>query len=308
MSEHRILHIESPAWVGLDTGRLCIRAEGRGDYFAAVEDVAALCLSHPAITVTSRALQALAAKGAIVLVSDESHLPTALMQPLAANTQTAMRVRTQAEWLLAHPGHAEDVWARIVSAKLSMQAECLKRRNLNGHLRLRRLAERVEPGDAANLEGQGARHYWKHLFPDQDFRREKRGASDHLNAKLNYGYAVLRALVARHLALAGLVPALGIHHRGPLNAFNLADDLMEPFRPLVDALVFDYLLDESALGKEQKRVLLGIIERTVTMSDGRKYRLHAALDRMAQSLCRLMVAGGRATALLVPTGEGDGSQ
>ncbi|RMG56160.1 MAG: hypothetical protein D6717_06985, partial [Gammaproteobacteria bacterium] len=94
MSEHRILHIESPAWVGLDTGRLCIRAEGRGDYFAAVEDVAALSLSHPAITVTSRALQALAAKGAIVLVSDESHLPTALMQPLAANTQTAMRVRT----------------------------------------------------------------------------------------------------------------------------------------------------------------------------------------------------------------------
>jgi len=307
MSEHRILHIESPAWVGLDTGRLCIRAEGREAYFTAVEDVAALSLSDPAITVSSRALQALAAVGAVVLISDESHLPTAMMQPLRANTQTAMRVRRQAEWRLAHPGHAEVVWTRIVTAKLRMQAACLKRRNLKGHLRLRRLADQVGHGDPANLEAQGARHYWKHLFPDRNFRREKRGAVDHLNAKLNYGYAVLRALMARHVALAGLTPALGIRHRGPLNAFNLADDLMESFRPLVDALVCDRLLEDSSLGRQQKRVLLGIIERTVVMSDGRTHRMHAALERMVQSLCRLMdEASG--DALLVPTGEGDGGQ
>ncbi|MDX8410936.1 MAG: type II CRISPR-associated endonuclease Cas1 [Mariprofundaceae bacterium] len=306
MSEHRILHIESPAWVGLDTGRLCIRTKERDDYFTAVEDVAALSLSDPAITVSVQALQSLAAAGAVVLVADSSHLPTALMQPLQANTQTAVRVRQQAEWCLAHPKHAEAIWSEVVAAKLRMQADSLRQRNLNGHLRLFRLANQVKQGDPSNLEAQGARHYWKHIFPDRDFRREKRGAIDHLNSKLNYGYAILRALVARHLALAGLVPSLGIKHRGPVNAFNLADDLMEPFRPLIDGLIYDHLLEKSSLDTEQKRVLLGLMEMNVNMSDGKAYRIHAALDRMVQSLCRIM--SDDSTALLVPVSEGDGQE
>jgi len=306
VSENRILHIESPAWVGLDTGRLCVRAEGRNDYFSAVEDVAALSLSDPAITISSQALQALAGIGAVVLISDKSHLPTAILQPLQANTQTAARVRRQAEWTLAYPGHAEEVWASIVAAKLRMQAISLRQRNLNGHLRLFRLANQVKTGDPSNLEAQGARHYWKHLFPGQKFRRDKRGATDHLNSKLNYGYAVLRALVARHIALAGLTPALGIRHHGPVNAFNLADDLMEPFRPLVDGLICDHLLDESPLNREQKRILLGIIELPVAMNDGKCCRMHTALDRMVQSLCRIMNGGhGKLT---LPDDQGDGQE
>ncbi len=306
MSEHRILHIESPAWVGLDTGRLCVRADGRDDYFTAVEDVASLSLSDPAISVSVQALQSLAAVGAVVLVADGSHLPTAMMQPLHANARTASRIRVQTEWCLAYPGHAEQIWAGVVAAKLRMQASALRNRNLNGHLRLARLAEKVQQGDPSNLEAQGARHYWKHLFPEQKFRRDKRGATDHLNSKLNYGYAVLRALVARHVALAGLTPALGIKHHGPVNAFNLADDLMEPFRPLVDGLIRDHLLENTPLDREQKRVLLGIVEMSVDMNDGSQCRMHTALDRVVQSLCRVM--NGDREMLILPDNQGDGQE
>lgn len=187
-----------------------------------------------------------------------------------------------------------------------MQAGILTSRKLNGALRLNRLAERVAAGDPSNLEGQAARHYWKHLFPSHKFRREKRAAADHLNAKLNYGYAVLRAIAARHIALAGLAPALGLFHRGPLNAFNLADDLMEPYRPLVDGIVYDYLQDESSLGREQKRTLLGVMEKSVLMTDGRQFRLHAAMELTVQSLCRTM--NDLSTDLIQPTAEGDGRE
>ncbi len=301
MSEHRILHVESPASITLDTGRLCIRAEGREPWFGCVEDVAALSLAHPAVRVSIRALQALAETGAVVLVADGRHLPTAILQPVRASSLVAGRVRRQAEWLVAHPDHADALWARIVEAKLTMQADALRRRGKNGHLRLRRLAGQVRGGDPANIEAQGARHYWRHLF-SPDFRRAKRDAADGVNARLNYGYAVLRALVARHLALAGLEPALGIHHRGAVNPFNLADDLMEPFRPIVDGIVHDHPT-ERPLTREDKRVLLGVIEKTVRMSDGREYRMHAALDGLVASLVRVM--DRPRAGLLLPEAEGD---
>lgn len=304
MSEHRFLHVESPARIGLDTGRLCIRTEGREPWFGCVEDIAALSLSDPAITISTQALRTLAENGAVVLVNDASHLPVALAYPMQASTLAAGRIRRQAEWRVAHPDHAGVLWAEVVHAKLRMQGETLKQCGLNGHLRLFRLADRVEPNDPSNLEAQGARHYWKHLFGG-DFRRNKRDATDHLNHKLNYGYAVLRALVARHLALAGLEPALGIQHASGVNRFNLADDLMEPFRPLVDAIVCERLLEEAPLGRDEKRALIGLIEHSVIMSDGREYRLHAAMDTMIASLVRAMEAN---RALVLPTRCRNGGQ
>jgi len=306
MSEHRILHVESPATIGLDTGRLCIRAEGCPPWFGCVEDVAALCLADPAIRVSARALAALAEQGGVVLLTDSHHLPTAMMRPIRASSLMAGRIRMQAEWSAAHPNHADELWAQIVAAKLAMQADALKRRGLNGHLRLRRLAKQVENGDPANIEAQAARHYWKHLFPT-GFRRAKRDATDHLNARLNYGYAILRALVARHLALAGLEPALGLHHRSTTNSFNLADDMMEPLRPLVDGIVYDKLMEEGPLRREEKRALLGVMEKTVTFNDGREYRLHGALECMMQSLVRAMERPGRIR-LVLPIAEGNASE
>jgi len=306
MSEHRILHVESPASIGLDTGRLCIRAEGRPPWFGCVEDVAALSLADPAIRVSARALAALAEQGAVVLLADGRHLPVALVQPACTNSLVAGRIRMQAEWSVAHPNHADELWAQIVAAKLAMQADTLKQRGLNGHLRLRRLGEQVENGDPANIEAQAARHYWKHLFPT-GFRRTKRDAMDHLNAKLNYGYAILRALVARHLALAGLEPALGLHHRSATNPFNLADDMMEPLRPLVDGIVRDKLMEEGPLARKEKKTLLGVMEKTVSLNDGREYRLHGALERIIQSLVRAMELPGR-MCLTLPISEGNASE
>ncbi|RME82968.1 MAG: type II CRISPR-associated endonuclease Cas1, partial [Zetaproteobacteria bacterium] len=273
---------------------------GRNPWFGCVEDIAAVSLAHPAIRITMQALQALAEAGAVVLVADARRLPLAMMQPVRASGLVAGRVRRQAEWLLSQPEQAEALWGQIVAAKLAMQADALRRRGKNGHLRLRRLARQLPAGDPAQIEAQAARHYWKHLF-SRDFRRVKPDAEDAINARLNYGYAILRALVARQIALTGLEPSLGLHHKSAANPFNLADDLMEPLRPLVDGIVHDHPTDRP-LTPEDKRRLLGMIEKSVYMNDGREYRLHAALDAMVASLVRAM--GRSCPRLVLPEAEG----
>ena len=166
------------------------------------------------------------------------------------------------------------------------------------------MTREVTPANAGRLEALGARHYWKHVFGPA-FRREKRGAPDPRNAMLNYGYAILRALVARHLALAGLHPALGIHHHGPANAFNLADDLMEPLRPLVDEIVRADLENRETLDTDGKRMLLGVVEKTLRLNDGREYRMHAALERIVQGLVKMMEHPGKPRRMPLPVAQGD---
>lgn len=304
MSEYRVLHVESPASIGLDTGRLCIRVHGKEPWFGCVEDIAALSLAHPAIRISIQALQALAAQGAIVMVADGRHLPTAVLYPMQAHALVAMRIRIQIRWLEDRPEDATHVWAQVVASKLRMQADTLRRLGRDGAVRLTRMAKEVSIANAQRMEALGARHYWKHLF-GADFRREKRGAPDPRNAMLNYGYAVLRALVARQLALAGLHPSLGIHHRGPANPFNLADDLMEPLRPIVDEIVAFRLREQVSLDKQAKQALLGVVERTLCLSDGKEYRMHAALERMVQGLVRVMEGKGRLRSLPLPVAQGD---
>ena len=132
MSEHRILHVESPASIGMDTGRLYIRAEGRPTWHGCVEDIAALSLSHPAIRISIQALQALASSGAIVVVADGRHLPTATLHPMQAHHLGAARIRTQVRWLTTHPEEAGRAWAQVVASKLRMQADLLRRLDLGG--------------------------------------------------------------------------------------------------------------------------------------------------------------------------------
>jgi CRISPR-associated protein Cas1 len=180
---------------------------------------------------------------------------------------------------------AARLWAELVAARIGTQAATLRALDRKGALRLERMAGRVEPGDPSNLEAQAAKHYWANLLAE-DRRRVKRGATDPLNIRLNFGYAVLRSMVARELATAGLNPALGIGHHSIENPFNLADDLMEPYRFLVERMVVQMSLDEQ-FRPEDRLALAGIATLEVQFFE-RLHRLPTALAETVASLCRTL--------------------
>ncbi len=284
MADHRVLLIENPARVSVDHGRLKIARDGEDDAFAAPADIAVLCLHHHTVSVTTQALKTLALAGASVLVTDDRHYPCALMLPFAGNMVMPQRLHEQIR-LMSNP-LAGELWAQIVRSRLRTQAANLRHFDLNGPLRLERLVEEVKPADVSNAEAQGARHYWKHFF-GPEFSREKEGAEDGLNARLNYGFAVLRALVARQLAMSGLNAGLGLGHRRQDNPFNLADDFTEPFRYLVERHVRSMEDVSGELTSTIKAALLRFMEQEVEM-DGQNYRLGSAVAEVIASYCRVL--------------------
>ena len=293
MSEHRILLIEHAAALSIDLGRLRIRRPEHPDAFVAPSDIAVLCLHHHGIQVSVHVLRALAEAGAGVLVTDALHLPCAWLWPHDRNGLLARRLRQQ----IALDAHAKrgELWQALVAARLRTQAANLRALNRRGGLRLERLARLVAPGDVGHHEAQGARHYWAHLFPEP-FRREKQGSQDPVNVRLNFGYAVLRSLVARTLVAAGLNPALGLGHASGENAFNLADDFLEPYRFVVERRVA--LLAETGDFDGPARVrLLGFAADAVRLN-GADHRLPIALQESVASYLRILE--GRDGALALP--------
>lgn len=302
MSADRILLVENPAELTLDTGRLRIRRDGKPDAFVAPPDVAVLVLHHHAIHISHGALQTLAEAGAAVMVTDRLHLPGGLLLPWQANRAAPSRLRRQIEHLDASLPAV--LWQSLVVGRIRTQAAVLRRFGCKGALRLERMVAEVGPGDATHREGQAARHYWQHLF--EDFKREKQGAQDPVNSRLNYGYAALRALVAREVVAAGLSPELGLGHRSQENPFNLADDFMEPYRFLVEARV-KTLLDsgpeqiEAPLAGKAKQDVLRFMEGEIVMDNGNGYRVGAAVRETVASYVRIL-EGGKG-GLILPTGE-----
>jgi CRISPR-associated protein Cas1 len=296
MSEQRVLVIENPAHLRIDTGRLKIERDGFDHAFVSPKDVAVLCLEHHTATLSVAVLRALAEAGAAVMVTDARHMPCAIQIPLAATGLDAGRLRQQIA--LDASERRGELWQQLISAKLSMQAQALRGLQRNGALRLERLATQVQHGDKGNAEGQGAKHYWNNLFPET-FKRSKEGAEDPLNIRLNYGYAVLRAMIARSLVSAGLNGTLGLGHCNAGNAFNLADDFIEPYRFLVDVHLADNAdtwSEAPEFDSRAKRYLLGFVERPVRLA-GQDMRLHAAIDASIASYVRILDGKGKKLAL-----------
>jgi CRISPR-associated protein Cas1 len=200
-------------------------------------DIAVLVTSHPQISFTQAVLAGLAAAGSMFIVSNEKHLPAAMLLPLSTHSTQTERFARQAGVSLPTRKRA---WQQIVQAKLRAQARLLEG-TTGADQGLRLIAGKVRSGDPGNLEAQAARIYWQALFgkdaSGKAFRRDPEGEG--INVHLNYGYAVLRAIVARALCASGLHPSLGVHHHNRYDTFCLADDLMEPFRPLVDRVVVE---------------------------------------------------------------------
>ncbi len=264
------------------------------------EDVGLLLVEHLGTSYSHAALLTLIESDAAVVLCGRDHLPAGLLLPLGEHTQVVWRIHDQ----LAMPRPLrKQLWRQLVVAKVRAQAANLPA-GAGPRARLLALAREVRSGDPTNVEAQAARIYWSAwrsgLAGPADFRRDPDGPSP--NNLLNYGYAVLRAAVARAIVSAGLLPALGIHHANRSNAFCLADDLVEPLRPLVDYRVAQWVRDgQTELTPQVKRSLLELL--TDEMRTGEQSGpLMVALHRYVASLVRCLT--GEATRLTIPVPTG----
>lgn len=256
------------------------------------EDIGVLVVDHPQISYTHSVFTTLLEEGVAIVLCGQNHLPAGLLLPFDAHTTQTERHRAQAE---ASDGVKNRVWQLLISAKLRQQGAVLTHYS-GSDAGLSEMARRVRSGDTDNLEAMAAQRYWPQLFGG-NFRRFRDGPPP--NNLLNYGYAIVRAALARAIAAAGLIPTLGVHHRNRSNPFCLADDLSEPFRPYVDWRVKALLVDAAApsqLDRPIKAALLSVLNETI-MVGGRRSPLLLALHASAASLCRMLTEGGKELAL-----------
>ncbi|MFH1422587.1 MAG: type II CRISPR-associated endonuclease Cas1 [Planctomycetota bacterium] len=222
---------DEPAHLSVRNSLLIIERKDKDEVTLPLADLAVLVVSHPRVSFTHAVLSGIAVAGGSLITCDEKHMPVAMIMPLTGHHLQAERFSRQANVTLPI---RKKLWQQIVREKIKAQAKLLDelRGNDNG---LSALVSRVKSGDPANVEAQASRRYWQALFPDSGFRRDR--DREDQNRHLNYGYAVLRAIVARAVCSSGLHPSLGLHHHNRYDAFCLADDIMEPFRPVIDSVV-----------------------------------------------------------------------
>lgn len=247
-----------------------------------IEDIGVMVLDNKQITITQGALGALLDNNVAVITCDEHRMPSGLMLPLTGNTTQSERFRHQIDASLPLK---KQLWQQTIQAKILNQSAVLYRQRGLECGNMEAWAKLVRSGDADNLEGRAAAFYWQNLFGDiKGFRRDREGIPP--NNLLNYGYAILRAVVARSLVGSGLLPTLGIHHHNRYNAYCLADDIMEPYRPYVDRLVTEIVdsgIDIANLTTEIKSKLLSIPVLDVVIN-GRRSPLMIGVGMTSASL------------------------
>lgn len=267
--------------------QLLVKRDGQVVGQLPCEDVGVVLVDHPGVTYSHAALRALAESGAALIVCGGNHLPAAVLLPLAEHSQVVWRIADQ---LAASRPLKKQLWKQLVQAKIRAQAENLDRAS-PARRKLLDLARGVRSGDPQNVESQAAKVYWQQWRPEESFRRDANGEG--LNALLNYGYAVMRAAVARAVVAAGLMPAVGLHHANRGNSFCLADDLVEPLRPMVDDRARDlFVQGYDELTPEAKARLLELLADPVRLGD-ETGPLMVQLHRLAASLVRCFAGESR---------------
>lgn len=249
-----------------------------------IEDIGVVVLDNRRITITTGAMEALMANNCAIITCDSTDLPVGLMLPLCGNTTQSERFRSQIDASLPLK---KQLWQQTVRQKILNQAAVLSKNTGAIVKNMQVWANEVRSGDPDNFEARAAAYYWRNLFPAlPNFVRGREG--DPPNNLLNYGYAILRACVARGLVGSGLLPTLGIHHHNRYNAYCLADDIMEPYRPFVDDLVINIMQqypDYSELTRSIKAALLTIPSLDVTL-DGKRSPLMIAVGQTTASLAK----------------------
>lgn len=278
----RTLFFENPAYLNLQLEQLVISypQEFVKPITIPIEDIGIIVIESLHVTITSTLLNKLLQYSVGVFCCDERHMPSGLMLPLEGHTQQTERIRTQLDASLPLK---KNLWQQTVSAKIVNQARLLHSRGQEVE-NMMRWSREVQSGDQKNHEARAAVQYWSRLFPWEGFTRNPDGESP--NHLLNYGYSILRGITARAIVSSGMLPMLGIFHKNKYNAFGLADDIMEPYRPFVDALVLELVdsgEDFHQMKKEFKIHLMSIM-RTDVMIDGQKSPLMVAMSRTTSSL------------------------
>ena len=248
-----------------------------------IEDIGVVVLDNKQITITSGVLEALLENNCSVVTCDSRSMPVGLMLPLCGNTTQNERFRCQLDASLPLK---KQLWQQTIKAKIYNQARVLELCRGEAMKCMYIWADEVKSGDAENMEARAAAFYWKNIFDTvEGFSRNRDG--DYPNNFLNYGYAILRAVVARALVISGMLPTLGIHHHNKYNAYCLADDIMEPYRPYVDELVYNIVVnqpgDSCELTKEIKAKLLSIPTIDVVIG-GKRSPLMIAVSQTTASL------------------------
>jgi len=289
----RGLHLTQPARLALADGQILVGRDD-GEIRLPLEDIAYMVIDTPQASLSVPLLTACMEAGVAVIITDPKHLPSGVMLPFHRHFRQGGMARLQVDQ--TEP-FRKRLWQTVVRAKIENQGAVLKVLGRADSGPLAAMARLVGSGDPENVEARAARAYWSRLW--SNFRREDE--ADLRNALLNYGYAVLRACVARALVGMGFLPAFGIHHASVTNAFNLADDMLEPFRPFIDLLAWRHLggMDEArAMGLEDRQAMAGAMMENATMGED-EVTLLVAAERLAASLARAMEER-RPEALLLP--------
>lgn len=278
----RIIDIsETSAFLKIQNHLLVIEMPDGRKHSLPIGDIAALVISNRAVAMTHAVLSEITSSGGIIVVCDDKHLPSGMMMPMQHHYIQTERFRLQAA---ASQPVIKRLWQQLIRKKVSNQGILLKAVS-GDDCGLGLLADKVRSGDPDNIEARAARIYWQALFPDNpDFKRERFG--DDFNPMLNYGYAILRSAAARAVCGAGLHPTIGVNHHNRYNPFCLADDLMEPFRPLVDRAVVKIAANggiPEELDKTVKAALIKAVLVRVSLND-EAVTLFDALTRAASSL------------------------
>lgn len=277
----RSIYIGNPAYLKLKDNQMKVmcpetKAE-RGS--VPIEDLGLLMLDHYQITISHQLIQRMMGNNVVVISCDAHHLPHGIMQPLYGHTEHSERVKQQ---LNVSEPLKKQLWKQTVEAKIENQIAVLKQTG-NFYEPMFDYLKQVTSGDTTNMEGIAAQYYWKYLI-DNDFLRQRFGDSP--NPFFNFGYAVLRSIVARAIVETGLLPVLGIFHKNKYNPYCLADDIMEPYRPYVDLLVVNWInnnTNNEELTKEFKAYMLQIATKDV-MIENKNRPLLVAIKTTVYSL------------------------
>ncbi len=288
----RTIEISSgPTRLSLRNGQMIIDREGCPHTSVPCEDLGVLIIDHPAVVYTHGLFSELLANKVAMILCGKNHLPQGLLLPFASNLIHTERLRSQIQ---AGTPLCKRLWQQLVRAKICHQSQNLIA-NSTTVKRLKQLVSQVKSGDTSNVEAQASRLYWPALF-GPEFRRNPDGLPP--NNLLNYGYAILRGAVARAICSSGLHPAIGLHHHNRYDAYCLADDLTEPFRPMVDLRVFVlWKKGQDRIDRNSKADLLQFLTDPVILGQTTG-PLVVALSRMTASLCRCLE--GRQKELDIP--------
>ena len=292
----KTLYFGNPAYLSLRFGQLIIKLpeveksnmlqklKTQSVRTIPIEDIGIIVLDHKQITITTGVISALLDNEVAIITCNDNRMPTGMLLPLMGNKVYNEKFRQQIECSLPL---RKQLWQQTIKAKIENQANCLRKNTSTSIKPLMVMAQKVKSGDADNCEAQAAVYYWKNIFPEiHDFIRDRNG--DAPNNLLNYGYAILRSVVARSLVISGLLPIYGIHHHNKYNAYCLADDIMEPYRPFVDDMVITImkqLQQYQEINTDIKRVLLSIPTIDVFI-DGKRSPLMVAVSTTTASLSK----------------------